>query len=845
MVRVLACGSFLVALAGLSGCGLGSGSPSISTAVSPAVKATGLVHGGQQPVTGATIQLWQVGTTGFGSAATALITTTVTTSDGTSTTDSNANAGNANNTLAAGSFTLNFTNAYTCPTASTLVYMTATGGNPGLGGTVNNSASVLLAALGQCGSLNSGTFIILNEVTTAATVESLAAFMSGTGSIGSPSDAVSQLALSNAFAGVNTMVSVSTGAALSGYPKLSTIANALVPCVNSTGPTSSDCTALFADATPSGGTAPSTILGAALNIALNPSLNTTAIYNLSTANAPFQPSLTSAPGLWNITTSGSAKSACGVSGGGDTVTGTVAYSGSKTGHIYLALNNTTGCAVGAEGTSITAAGTYTIHGVPPGTYTLQAFMDTRGYGADNAADPSATTSSFTVNAANYTAPTLTLTDPATVTVTGSPTLKSVGGTNTGAVAQFKEVSVNGVEAPTSYTLQWSTTSAFTAVAGSQTFAATGNQVNVWLVHGLTDSSIYYFRAYGTSAGTAVGPYSAVYGPVTIGPLSSGSTVSGAISFTGAAAGPMYAGFYNQDNNTTPAYLEYLPSPASAQAFSINIPNSTPAVYIPVAIVDQNNNGVVDFGDITNVNFQGGPIAVTGATANQNLTLPTGNAIANVSTQHFESSSGQSYGLYFNLNWAAKLPVAVTLLNSYNTDGANIDNGPLDIASCAVPNVNCSNGQNGFQIFLNLGSSAPATGDSYVFNITYSDGTTGTVIAQVTNVLSTFATSMAPQTGGSTSTTPTFTWTDPVCGACSTYTYSFYLADSSNNGIWQVPGNGNGLPPGTNSITWAVDPTNSNNSPSVGSLTLGASYTWSVTVQDSSYNQAIYTVTYQP
>src|SRR5438445_4103263 len=69
------------------------------------------VHGGQQPVSGATLQLYAVGTTGDGSAATALLTQAVTS-------DANGN--------------FDITGAYTCPSASTLVYITATGGNPGL-----------------------------------------------------------------------------------------------------------------------------------------------------------------------------------------------------------------------------------------------------------------------------------------------------------------------------------------------------------------------------------------------------------------------------------------------------------------------------------------------------------------------------------------------------------------------------------------------------------------------------------------------------------------------------------------------------------------------------------------
>ena len=71
MVRNLLCGSLLVVLAGLSGCGLGSGPSSNPLAASkPAsAKATGSVYGGQQPVTGSTIQLWQVAlVAGFGSS---------------------------------------------------------------------------------------------------------------------------------------------------------------------------------------------------------------------------------------------------------------------------------------------------------------------------------------------------------------------------------------------------------------------------------------------------------------------------------------------------------------------------------------------------------------------------------------------------------------------------------------------------------------------------------------------------------------------------------------------------------------------------------------------------------
>jgi hypothetical protein len=711
----------------------------------------------------------------------------------------------------------------------------------------------MVAPLGQCGTLNSSTVVDLDEITTVGAAYVLSPFIGAGGSIGSASDSASLQAIANAFAFVNDMVNISTGTALTITPagdnvpqtKIDTLADVLVPCVNSTGPTSSDCSTLFTDATPIGGSAPTTVFGAMVDIALNPSHNANALFNISTANAAYQPTLNSAPGLWNVNIAGSTTTACGFSGGGDTVTGAVSYSGMKTGKIYLALINTSGCAIGTQGTSISAAGTYTIHGVPPGTYNLEAFMDTLGYGALNAADPSGSVNSININATNYSVSTLILSDPAQVTLT-APTLTGVAGFNAGAVAQFKPITSSGTELPTSYTLQWSYSPAFTSVAGSQTFPAVGENVNVWFVNEtthpeLSNGSVFYFRAYGTAPGTPVGPYSTTTSAVTIGAPSAGSAVSGAVTFTGTATGPLYAGFYNQDDSSTSPYLEAIPSPVSMQAYSVDVPNNPYAVYIPVGVIDQNNDGLIDPGDITNVNFQGGPITVNGTLSNQGLTLPSGNVLANVVTQHYLSGSSQTYALYFNLNWAAKLPVSVTLLPSYNADGANVP-APMDIASCAVSSTNCNDGQGGYQIYFNLGTTAPTVGDTYNFDITYSDGSTGTIVATVTNVVATFATNL--NTTGSNRTTPTFSWADPSCSGCSNYTYEFYMSGPSGT-IWSVPGNSNGLAPGTTSLTWPTDPTDPSNTPSVGSLTTGTTYYWSVTAQDNNYNSSTTTVTYEP
>src|SRR5206468_8722791 len=122
---------------------------------------TGNVHGGQQPVAFSTVQLYTVGTTGDGSAAAPLLAQTVTSDAG-------------------GNFSI--TGLYSC-TGATLVYLTATGGQPGPG--ITNPNLAMMTALGPCSSLTPSTFIQINEVTTVAAVSALAPFMTGYSAVGS------------------------------------------------------------------------------------------------------------------------------------------------------------------------------------------------------------------------------------------------------------------------------------------------------------------------------------------------------------------------------------------------------------------------------------------------------------------------------------------------------------------------------------------------------------------------------------------------------------------------------------------------------------------------------------
>jgi trimeric autotransporter adhesin len=270
------CGFFLSSVL-LGGC-------SQNSAVNEPLVRQSSVHGGQQPVVGATLQLYAVGTTGDGSAATPLLTQTVI---------SDANG------------TFSITGAYTCPSASTLVYITATGGNPGLSVGTNNTAIALMAALGPCGNLLPSTFVSINELSTVAAVWSLAPFMSSNGSIGS--SAADAPTLASLFTLASEYVDVSTGQAPGlNVPAgltvpvalLNTLADILSSCVNSAGGVAGDgsaCGTLFIEATPNGLSSPVNVIGAGLNMANFSYSNVSNLFGLLTATPPFQPTLPTAP----------------------------------------------------------------------------------------------------------------------------------------------------------------------------------------------------------------------------------------------------------------------------------------------------------------------------------------------------------------------------------------------------------------------------------------------------------------------------------------------------------------------------------------------------------------------
>lgn len=290
----------------LTGCGAGFQGASSGVSGVPNAAIAGTAMGGQQPVAFGQVTVYSMGNSGYGSGAVAMASTT---------TDANGNF----------SFPAN---AYSCLYSGTPMYITAVGGNPGGG---PNANLALIAAVGPCSEAKSA-HVILNEVTTAATVTALGQFMGttlgagGTANIiGGPCDAscssggftyprgllhavnytYPQL-VNNASGTPVENHTTGSVAVVTEAAKLRTIANVLAACVNSQGTynpsdTATVCGKLFdgvnaTKATPR----PSDTLQAALQMARYPYYNVAAVYGLISPTPPFGGALATAPNDWTV-----------------------------------------------------------------------------------------------------------------------------------------------------------------------------------------------------------------------------------------------------------------------------------------------------------------------------------------------------------------------------------------------------------------------------------------------------------------------------------------------------------------------------------------------------------------
>jgi streptogramin lyase len=274
-------------LAGATGCG---SSPTVTVTQPPPGPYTGAgfagkAMAGKQPLIGAAVQLYAAGSGGNGSAATALLSTALTT-------DVN------------GAFTVPA--GYLCPLATSQIYVVARGGKPGAAAASPNTAITLFTALGACDQVAPSTQIVVNEVTSAAAAYALSQFLSAGANLGASSTNLA--GLENAVATASALADITAGSSpgpsfasngSSPAPKIDSLANLLNACTASAAGANT-CSALFAATTPAAGAAPGNTFDAALNLVRNPGINVASLFALSTGSTVFAPVLAAAPSDWTL-----------------------------------------------------------------------------------------------------------------------------------------------------------------------------------------------------------------------------------------------------------------------------------------------------------------------------------------------------------------------------------------------------------------------------------------------------------------------------------------------------------------------------------------------------------------
>lgn len=322
---------------------------------SSAATLKGAVHGGNQPVAGATVNLWYAGQSISGPTNPPVLAATTTTSnDGTG---SFSFVKDPDNQTTTG-------NHFSCPTneSSPLVFVVAKGGNTVNDGDTskNNTAAAFIAIYGDCNTLAGTHNIVISEATTVATLAAVQQFFDpvtetirndGTGQqkpiVDQIPSTIALLAnLTTGTANTATTIPAATGVvntiknnvnpavSVTATPetaKINLIGNILSSCINNASASASQCTSLFSAAVPPTPNvtnlnphsfAPATdTLQAAFYMLTNPSSSSTAniatLYGLAGGvGAPYQPSLTTQPTDWTIGISYSSSSVCGTPTGG-------------------------------------------------------------------------------------------------------------------------------------------------------------------------------------------------------------------------------------------------------------------------------------------------------------------------------------------------------------------------------------------------------------------------------------------------------------------------------------------------------------------------------------------------
>jgi uncharacterized repeat protein (TIGR01451 family) len=524
----------------------------------------------------------------------------------------------------------------------------------------------------------------------------------------------------------------------------------------------------------------------------------------------------------------------------NSVSGTVSYSGTPSSSVTTFINvyssSCTGCSpIGGTsflGTPSSSGTSYTVRGLrsDSSNYFVRAEIGTIDAVAPNASDPAGNSSAFSLSSSQTGINVIV--NPQTPPAPSTPNPPTVfPGNGAAFIVYDNPTDSNNDEIPASYTISYST-NGFTTSTSTPAIPA-GNSNSIYVLSGLTNATSYQFKV--TETNTSGSTTSDASSGVTIGSVVANNTISGTITFTGtpSSSAPLYVGVYSQ---TLGVYFQRIaPGFSSPVSYSFsNVPNGNFQLF---AVIDQNNNGYIDAGDITNFNTANGPplVAVNGNISGKTIALGSissaASATVSVGTFHnVYSFQSDQYGINIGAQMGTKLPVSMTLFS-----GPNVAL-PFDTTTS-------QNNSGGNPIFNS--SVIPTAGDPYQFLVTFADGSTQVVSSSVTAVLNPPQSLAINSPVAGTGLDPVLNWTAPSSTPVNTpYTYSVNLSGTTDSVNWQYPHNdqSNGLLSSTTNVQFDVDGKASGLT-SPPNLTAGNVYDWTVQLVDALGNRSSSTTTY--
>lgn len=475
-------------------------------------------------------------------------------------------------------------------------------------------------------------------------------------------------------------------------------------------------------------------------------------------------------------------------------TGTVSYSGSQPGRIYIqAQGGNSGNRPYLQnlGVSIAAPGSFTLRGLQPGIYYLRAFRDVSGTGIRHANDPvsaSYTSSSgglrvdiaFDGTASYPSGSTLSISDPTLAGldrpsfITLNPALRGATDNNVTLLRWNVQTSPTGLIVPTSYLIEWSADGGGT-IAGSKTIPA--SDAGRWL-HATT--STYWYRITAQLSGSTAPPSDWVQAQG----FNYTRSITGTVSYSGYGddtsqepLGTLYVAAIPLDPNFPPHFTAITNPTAGSQAFTIrDLPDY--ASYRIYAFMDINRvpsgdnyvsapNGVDDAGDLRMADENVVTVAVNNSSPDAGtLPLRTVNAAFSVATTHGlygepgSTGSGENYGYLLSIS-----PNLLAPINAQVITGSHMD-APADMGLWY---------ENGAYL-LNVGNLlAVSTSDSYTVRVYFSSGYSDITVSGTRTPLQSPPTPTSPLFGidyaSLPSGDPTFIWAAPKSPNAASWLYN--------------------------------------------------------------------------